>query len=54
MAITAKTGEKCPHGGVWHPVGNPKETRAIGVGNIMPPTPKGEIHWVLVTPTGDK
>jgi hypothetical protein len=50
----AKTGEKCPQGGNWHPVGNPREERSIGIGNVMPPTPKGETHWVLKTPTGDK
>lgn len=50
----AKTGEACPQGGVWHPVGNAKEERSIGIGNRMPPTPKGETHWVLKTPTGDK
>ncbi|UST77256.1 hypothetical protein [Pseudomonas siliginis] len=51
---TANTGESCPQGGIWHPVGNPSETRAIGINNKMPPTPAGETHWVLQTPTGDK
>ena len=50
----ANTGDKCPQGGVWHPVGNPREERSIGIGNVMPPTPNGETHWVLKTPTGDK
>ncbi len=50
----ARTGEKCPQGGVWHPVGNTKETRSIGIGNVMPPTPNKETHWVLKAPTGDK
>ena len=50
----AKTGEKCPQGGIWYPVGNSKQTRAIGTGNIMPPTPNGETHWVLKEATGDK
>ncbi len=52
--MTANIGEKCPQGGTWHPVGNPSDTRSIGIGNIMPPTPNGERHWVLKTPTGDK
>lgn len=32
MTIKAgtKTGEKCPQGGMWHPVGNPSETLSIG------------------------
>jgi hypothetical protein len=50
----AKTGESCPQGGIWHPVGSPNETRAIGVGNTMPPTPNGAKEWVLKTKTGDK
>lgn len=50
---TAKTGEKCPHGGIWHPKGKPNETRAIGVGNTMPPNAEGGSQiWVLKTPTG--
>ncbi|MBP0717128.1 hypothetical protein ABXK61_28010 [Burkholderia sola] len=52
--MIANIGEKCPQGGTWHPVGNPNDTRSIGIGNIMPPTPNGERHWVLKTPTGDK
>jgi hypothetical protein len=52
--MIANIGEKCPQGGTWHPVGNPSDTRSIGIGNIMPPTPNGEPHWVLKTPTGDK
>nr|BFD44140.1 hypothetical protein FFPRI1PSEUD_56390 [Pseudomonas sp. FFPRI_1] len=52
-AITAKVGEKCPQGGTWHPVGNTRDTRSIGVNNIMPPTPNGEAHWVLQKATGD-
>jgi hypothetical protein len=51
---TANTCESCPQGGIWHPVGNASEERAIGIDNKMPPTPKGETHWVLKTPTGDK
>jgi hypothetical protein len=50
----AKTGEKCPQGGVWHPVGNAHETRAIGLGNVMPPTPAKETHWILKQATGNK
>lgn len=50
----AKTGEKCPQGGDWHPVGNAREERSIGIGNVMPPTPKGETHWVLKKPTGNR
>lgn len=50
--ITAKVGEKCPHGGIWYPVGNPSVTRSIGINNIMPPTPNNEAYWVLKTPSG--
>lgn len=50
---TAKIGEDCPQGGVWYPVGNTSATRSIGINNKMPPTPNGESHWVLKTPTGD-
>ena len=50
----AKTGEKCPQGGTWHPKDCPSSTRSIGVGNKMPPASEGcsEV-WVLKTPTGD-
>lgn len=51
---TAEIGDKCPQGGTWHPAGSPDNTRSIGIGNKMPPTPNGESHWVLETPTGDK
>jgi hypothetical protein len=49
---TANIGEKCPQGGVWHPVGDSSATRSIGIGNTMPPTPNNEEYWVLKTPTG--
>jgi hypothetical protein len=39
-----KLVKNAPQGGVWHPVSNAKETRSIGIGNVMPPTPKGETH----------
>ncbi|WP_162999311.1 hypothetical protein [Burkholderia sp. Nafp2/4-1b] len=52
--MIAHIGQKCPQGGTWHPVGNPNDTRAIGINNIMPPTPNGEAYWVLKTATGDK
>ncbi len=51
---TAKTGEKCPQGGVWYPKGKPNDTRSIGIGNTMPTTTDGDTEWVLKTPTGDK
>ncbi|CAI8898936.1 hypothetical protein EMIT0324P_30808 [Pseudomonas chlororaphis] len=50
---TAEISEKCPQGGIWYPAGSPDKTRSIGIGNTMPPTPNGESHWVLKTPTGD-
>jgi hypothetical protein len=50
----ANTGEKCPQGGIWHPIGNPKDTRSIGINNVMPPTPNGEEYWVLKNSTGDQ
>lgn len=50
----AKTGEDCPQGGVWHPVGKPDKVRSIGIGNTMPTTDEGDTEWVLKTPTGDK
>ncbi|WP_177330420.1 hypothetical protein [Pseudomonas sp. MRSN 12121] len=50
---TAEIGEKCPQGGIWYPVGNPSSIRSFGIGNTMTPTPNGENHWVLKTPTGD-
>jgi len=48
--ITAKTGEKCPKGGLWHPKGKPEETYAIGISNIMPPIEGGDT-WLLGTPS---
>ena len=53
MATTAKPGEKCPEGGTWFPVNNDKDTRSIGINNIMPPTPNKEAHWVLKFATGN-
>ncbi len=53
IEITAKTGEKCPQGGIWNPVDEPDKTRAIGIGNRMPPTQDGDTLWVLKMPTGD-
>lgn len=56
MALPAGTkasaGESCPQGGIWHPVGNPTQSRIFGVGIRMPKTPKGETHWVLRTQSG--
>jgi hypothetical protein len=50
--ITAKTGEKCPHGGLWYPEGKSKsETYAIGIDNSMPPIEGGDT-WVLGTRSG--
>lgn len=51
----AKTGEKCPQGGIWHPKDCTESTRAIGVNDVMPPSPTGcgEL-WVLKVATGDK
>jgi len=49
--VTAKVGEKCPKGGLWHPSGKPDETYAIGIHNIMPPIEDGDT-WVLGTPSG--
>jgi hypothetical protein len=52
--MTAETGEKCPKGGIWYPIDCPESTRAIGVGNVMPPAPEGcSSTWVLKTATGD-
>jgi hypothetical protein len=50
--MTAKTGEKCPKGGLWYPEGKPEdETSAIGIENKMPPIEGGDT-WVLGTPSG--
>ena len=47
--MTAKTGEKCPKGGLWAPKDCKEETRAIGIDNIMPPAPNGcSSIWVLI------
>ncbi|MFA6062929.1 MAG: hypothetical protein WC736_10040 [Gallionella sp.] len=49
----AKTGTKCPQGGIWHPLNKPKETRSIGINNVMPPNSEGGSQiWVLKIPTG--
>ena len=49
----AKTGEKCPQGGIWHPLGKPHKKRSIGTGNVMPSTDEGDTLWTLETPSGD-
>jgi len=52
--VVAKSGEKCPEGGIWHPAGNQQEARAIGRGHVMRPTPNQEPHWVLLLATGQE
>lgn len=50
----AKTGEKCPQGGIWYPKDCIENTRAIGIKDVMPPSPTGCSQvWVLKVATGD-
>ena len=52
--IEARTGEKCPQGGIWYPKDCTDSTRAIGIHDVMPPSPTGCSElWVLKVATGD-
>ncbi len=48
MAVTARTGERCPISGVWRVASTPSTTAPIAKGNVMPPYSGRAVVWSLV------
>ena len=48
LGTTARTGERCPVGGVWAVVGFPTTTAPIAPHNVMPPYDGKAVTWKLI------
>lgn len=48
IGTIAKTGEKCPGGGIWKVLESPSTCVTIHEGNLMPPYKGHSVSWEFI------